>query len=149
MVSLGSYLNTPSRVHLNTAYALPFFLCIDPFPFLLSLVDAFPQGGRLPYLDSVRYRLDTAHVTAEKIGQVARENGLEDVLALRNFLNALDVAEKSGDLHLLRKSYGVLRRFYAVIGETDKALDYAVKQYDADRALWSISTKGPQKAMYL
>jgi tetratricopeptide (TPR) repeat protein len=230
--------------------------------FLLSVVDGFPQGGRLTYLDSVRHRLDTAHVTAEKVEQlmvlaaltleqqkaegyaseaielaqlnrdprliaktylrnasrlmnnlsvekaarvlknlqrgeqVAKENGLEDVLvqayyeyaelwvgqgnntkaltystealavaadvdndsakaeaynaagevymsmnqmllALRNFLNALDVAEKSGDRQLLRKSYSELRRFYAGIGETDKALDYAVKQYDVDHALWS------------
>ena len=59
------------------------------------------------------------------------------LLALRNFLNALDVAEKSGDAHLLWLSYSELRHFYAGIGDTDKALDYAIKEYEVDRRMWS------------
>ena len=59
------------------------------------------------------------------------------LLALRNYLNALDVAEKSGQPDLLRNCYAHLRYFYGIIGEYDKSLDYALKVYDEDRARWN------------
>ncbi len=58
------------------------------------------------------------------------------LLALRNFLNGLDVAEKSGQHELLRNAYSYLRYFYATIGEYDKAIDYELKAYDVDRVRW-------------
>ena len=58
------------------------------------------------------------------------------LLALRNFLNGLDVAEKSGDHELLRNAYSYLRYFYATIGEYDKAIDYELRAYDEDRVRW-------------
>lgn len=58
------------------------------------------------------------------------------LLALRNYLNALDVAEESDNHKLLRKCYAFLRYFYARIGEYDKSLDYALKVYDQDRWMW-------------
>jgi len=59
------------------------------------------------------------------------------LLALRNFLNGLDVAERSGNSDLLRYCYKFLRYFYLNIGEYDKSLDYALKVYDEDRKIWS------------
>jgi tetratricopeptide (TPR) repeat protein len=59
------------------------------------------------------------------------------LLALRNYLNGLDVAENSGKPDLLRYCYAFLRFFYQSIGEYDKSLDYALKVYDKDREMWS------------
>jgi hypothetical protein len=56
------------------------------------------------------------------------------LLALRNYLSELDVAEKNGNYLLMRSADFDLTRFYSVIGETDKALDYATKAYLLDRA---------------
>jgi tetratricopeptide (TPR) repeat protein len=61
------------------------------------------------------------------------------LLALRNYLNGLDVAEKSGKPDLLRYSYAFLRFFYQSIGDYDKSLDYALKVYDKDRELWNAN----------
>lgn len=59
------------------------------------------------------------------------------LLSLRNYLNGLDVAEKSGKPDLLRISYSYLRYFYSTIGEYDKAIDYELKSYDQDRMMWN------------
>lgn len=58
------------------------------------------------------------------------------LLALRNFLNGLDVAEKSGNPKLLWHCYVYLRYFYEKIGEYDKAIDYSMKAYAVDRSIW-------------
>lgn len=64
------------------------------------------------------------------------------LLALRNYLSELDVAEKNGNDQLMRIADFDLTRFYSVIGETDKALDYAMKAYLLDRAHGSIYVSG-------
>ena len=58
------------------------------------------------------------------------------LLALRNYLNALDVAEKRGSAELTRDSYIRLQYFYENIKEYDKAIDYREKAYTLDRRLW-------------
>jgi tetratricopeptide (TPR) repeat protein len=55
------------------------------------------------------------------------------LLALRNYLSELDVAEKSGDDMLMRNAYTDLYFFYEAIKEYDKAIDYQVKAYTLDR----------------
>ena len=57
------------------------------------------------------------------------------LLALRNFLNALDVSERNRNDTSLRKSYAYLRYFYRTIGEYDKAIDYGMKVCDEDRKM--------------
>jgi tetratricopeptide (TPR) repeat protein len=58
------------------------------------------------------------------------------LLALRNYLSEMDVAEKSGNDYLLRNGYVKLVYFYDNIGEYDKAIDYRMKAYALDRKLW-------------
>jgi len=54
----------------------------------------------------------------------------ERILALRNFLSALRLAEQNKEQELMRGCYGRLRSFYAGVSEYDKAIDYARKAYD-------------------
>lgn len=58
------------------------------------------------------------------------------LLALRNYLNALDVAEKSDSDALMRDSYISLQYFFQGIKEYDKAIDYREKAYALDRKMW-------------
>ena len=58
------------------------------------------------------------------------------LLALRNYLNALDVAEKSDSVELVRNCYISLQYFYENIKEYDKAIDYRERAYALDRKLW-------------
>ena len=51
----------------------------------------------------------------------------ERILALRNYLTALRIAEEAKDALLLRSCYAVLSQFYADIKEYDKAIDYFKK----------------------
>ena len=51
----------------------------------------------------------------------------EKILALRNYLTALRIAEEAKDALLLRSCYAVLSQFYADIKEYDKAIDYLKK----------------------
>ena len=57
----------------------------------------------------------------------------EKLLAFRNFLEALQVAEKSDKESLLNDAYEHLSRFYSSIGEYSKAIDYRMKMYEQDR----------------
>lgn len=51
----------------------------------------------------------------------------ERILALRNYLTALRIAEEAKDALLLRSCYYTLSQFYADIKEYDKAIDYLKK----------------------
>ena len=57
------------------------------------------------------------------------------LLALRNYLSEIDVAEKSGDDVSMRNAYVNLDYFYQTIGEYDKAIDYRMKAYALDRKM--------------
>lgn len=54
----------------------------------------------------------------------------ERILALRNFLLALRLAEESKDHLLMRSCYSMLSQFYADIKSYDKAIDFAKKASD-------------------
>src|SRR5260221_5720427 len=62
----------------------------------------------------------------------------EKLLSFRNFLEALSVAEKSGNESLLLAVYSHLRQFYASIHDYGKAIDYGMKEYAIDRKAWNI-----------
>ncbi len=51
----------------------------------------------------------------------------EKLLALRNFFNALKIAEAKKDATLQRDCYLALMQFYAAVENWDKAIDYVVK----------------------
>lgn len=51
----------------------------------------------------------------------------EKLLSLKNFFNALKIAEVKKDPQLLRDCYLVLSQFYYTVENFDKALDYVVK----------------------
>jgi tetratricopeptide (TPR) repeat protein len=53
----------------------------------------------------------------------------EKTLALRHFLNAFRIAEKTGNVSLLRNCYIHLSNFYSRIEDYDKAIDYYMKAY--------------------
>jgi tetratricopeptide (TPR) repeat protein len=57
----------------------------------------------------------------------------EKLLAFRNYLKALDVAELSKDNDLQRTASGNLLGFYSGINEYDKAIDYGMRMMDFDR----------------
>lgn len=69
----------------------------------------------------------------------------EKLLSFRNFLEALSVAETSGNEYLLRTVYTYLRRFYASIHEYRKAIDYAMKEYVIDRKAWAVFQMVPDE----
>ena len=69
----------------------------------------------------------------------------EKLLSFRNFLEALSVAEKSGNESLLRVVYAYLRRFYASIHEYGKAIDYGMKEYAIDRKAWEVFQMVPDQ----
>jgi hypothetical protein len=54
----------------------------------------------------------------------------EKLLALKNFFNALKIAEIKKDPQLLRDCYLTLSQFYFTVEHYDKALDYVVKASD-------------------
>jgi tetratricopeptide (TPR) repeat protein len=64
------------------------------------------------------------------------------LLALRNYLSELDVAEKSGDDVLLRNAYIDLSWFYRGIKENERAIDYRMKAYALDRKMWDENMTG-------
>ncbi|HSU27448.1 MAG TPA: tetratricopeptide repeat protein [Chitinophagaceae bacterium] len=51
----------------------------------------------------------------------------EKLLALRNYLAGLKVAEEMKNIRLMRDCYGSLTNFYSSVGDYDKAIDYQVK----------------------
>jgi len=53
----------------------------------------------------------------------------EKILALKNFMNALRLAEDLKNENLLRAVYSKLSSFYVLIDESDKAIDYQMKAY--------------------
>lgn len=61
-------------------------------------------------------------------GQVYRAKN-ENILALRNFLNALRIAEDTKNNPLIRNCYVNLSSFYSEIDDYDRAIDYMVKAY--------------------
>ena len=69
------------------------------------------------------------------------------LLALRNYLSELDVAEKSGKDRLLRNAYIDLYVFYRTIGENDKAIDYRMKSYALDRKMWDFNVTSDLNAL--
>ena len=60
----------------------------------------------------------------------------EKLLAFRNFLEGLQIAEKSDKEMLLNDVYDHLSRFYSSIHEYGKAIDYRMKMYEQDRKAW-------------
>lgn len=82
-------------------------------------------------------------VASISIGSVYQ--GKKDrLLALRNYLNALTIAEemKTKNPGLLRSCYYILSSFYADIKEYDKAIDYAQKAMDQLPLLKKAGMKG-------
>ena len=69
----------------------------------------------------------------------------EKLLSFRNFLEALSVAETSGNEYLLRTVYAYLRQFYASIHEYRKAIDYGMKEYVIDRKAWDVFRMVPDE----
>ncbi|HEY4287173.1 MAG TPA: hypothetical protein VGN00_08745 [Puia sp.] len=69
----------------------------------------------------------------------------EKLLSFRNFLEALSVAESSGNEGLLGTVYTYLRRFYASIHEYPKAIDYGMKEYAIDRKNWNVFQMVPDE----
>ncbi len=78
------------------------------------------------------------------LGEVYMDRN-EMVLALRNLLEAQDVAERSGDPTLEREVYGTLDEFYDQLHEYDKAIDYEMKAYELCR---KIGHPGMVRAQY-
>jgi len=54
----------------------------------------------------------------------------ENILALRNFLSALHIAEEMKDPGLMQSCYSKLSGFYSSIEDYDKAIDYMMKSYE-------------------
>ena len=78
-------------------------------------------------------RNDSLKVTAyNSTGETYRHRN-EKLLAFRNYLDALNVAELSGRNALIKIGYGALCQFYVSIEEYDKAIDYGMKILSVDR----------------
>lgn len=58
------------------------------------------------------------------------------LLAMRNLLDAMDMAERTGNDELLREVDSQMDFFYDGIGEYDKAIDYRMKALAIDRKYW-------------
>lgn len=58
--------------------------------------------------------------------------GNERLLAFRNYLNALEIAELSRNQGLLKRAYSKLSYFYRQLGEYDKAIDFQMKIMNID-----------------
>ncbi len=54
----------------------------------------------------------------------------EKILALKNYMNAIRMAEDQKNNNLIRAGYTKLSAFYAAIEDHDKAIDYQVKAYE-------------------
>lgn len=54
----------------------------------------------------------------------------ENILALKNFMTGIRMAEDLKNNQLIRASYAKLSGFYATIEDYDKAIDYQVKAYE-------------------
>ena len=65
----------------------------------------------------------------------------ERILALRNYLTALRIAEEAKNPLLLRSCYAVLSQFYADIKEYDKAIDYFKKASEQLPAINNMPNK--------
>jgi len=57
----------------------------------------------------------------------------EKLLAFRNYLEGLNIAESSKNEDLIRRACSDLRWFYSGIGENDKAIDYEMRVLAIDR----------------
>ncbi len=66
-----------------------------------------------------------AHNTYGEVYKLKNEN----ILALRNFLNALRIAEDKKNNSLIRNCYIHLSSFYSSIEDYDRAIDYMTKAY--------------------
>jgi len=82
---------------------------------------AFSLASTLPD-DSLRAE---AHNTYGETYKARNEN----ILALRNFLNALRIAEEIKNNSLIRNCYLYLSGFYSSIEDYDKAIDYMTQAY--------------------
>ncbi|HUC81419.1 MAG TPA: tetratricopeptide repeat protein [Flavisolibacter sp.] len=65
----------------------------------------------------------------------------ERILALRNYLTALRIAEEAKDALLLRNCYYTLSQFYVDIKEYDKAIDYLQKSTEQLKLAKNIPNK--------
>jgi tetratricopeptide (TPR) repeat protein len=54
----------------------------------------------------------------------------EKILALKNLMSAIRIAEDLKNNYLLRAGYSKLSTFYSAIDDNDKAIDYQVKAFD-------------------
>ena len=71
-------------------------------------------------------------VAFNSLGNTYRSKN-EQLLAFRNYLQALNVAELSKKSALIKNCYSRLSDFYAGIEDFDKAIDYDMKVLDIDR----------------
>jgi len=97
-----------------------------------DLDKAFNYASQASSIISVLDNSDSLKVLASiSLGNVYQDKK-DRLLALRNYLNALTIAEemKKKDPSLLRSCYYTLCNFYAGIKEFDKAIDYAKKAMD-------------------
>ena len=62
----------------------------------------------------------------------------EKLLAFRNYLKALEVAEQAKKDELIKDASQSLTGFYAGIHEYDKAIDYELKVIDLERKLGTM-----------
>jgi len=60
-------------------------------------------------------------------------------LSYQNFSEARTIAEVNGNDELLRSAYIALARFYYVMHEYDKAIDYTTMAFELDRKMWNGS----------
>jgi len=102
------------------------------------------EGTAVKALDYATQALAVAASIEGSASKVKSYNTMGDVymdmnqmlLALRNYLNALDIAEKSDSIELVRNCYIRLQYFYENIKEYDKAIDYRERSYALNRQLW-------------
>lgn len=97
-----------------------------------DLDKAFNYASQASSIISVLDNSDSLKVMASiSLGNVYQDKK-ERLLALRNYLNALTIAEemKKKEASLLRSCYYTLCNFYSGIKEYDKAIDYAKKAMD-------------------
>lgn len=97
-----------------------------------DLDKAFNYASQASSIISVLDNSDSLKAMASiSLGNVYQDKK-DRLLALRNYLNALTIAEemKKKDPSLLRSCYYTLCNFYSGIKEHDKAIDYAKKAMD-------------------
>ncbi|HUQ66321.1 MAG TPA: tetratricopeptide repeat protein, partial [Flavitalea sp.] len=95
----------------------------------------------LSYISNLKS--DTLKVTVYNTFGGIYQLKTERILALRNYLTALRIAEEAKNSYLLRTCYSNLSSFYADLKEFDKAIDYAM------RSMNQLAVYHPENEKYM